>query len=680
LLAVTVTQVLSKFGQNGAAALAAKRLAIDKGLKALGVDKTRFSLFVADVSLFEGAAAAAILELVESCADDAAKVEAVAAVKQVFQAQDVSLDRIQLDCEDERGLDEVLEACREVARQVQQAYGERNSWRRRKMTLRTIAKDLEEDLGVKKPLLPAGVERLPAWAAHAISHLVESCESDAQKFEQVAAVERVYKAQRESIYEILFDGDDKPRGVAEVLEACRGVLQQVEQAKRERGGGGGGDGGRTAQAAKRLAIDEGLKKLGLDETSFSHFVANVSPYEGPAADAILVLVASCDTDEQRTAAVEAVKQVFQAQDVSLDRILLDGEDERGLDEVLEECREVVRQVQQAKSERPGRPRFISTRGGEAHVAALIEYARADVEALANLSSDDVLELLVKKSEELRPGAGPSWTPIADALNELGVPRTGGKEWERRYVQSHYLSLQSNKTPLTEDERRMVHALEWELGHDWAEIARRLGNGRDSNKIKCYWHDHGRHRQGVECGLCKKWRLLPKSAAKVDEDAPWACKDGGRSCDERCDYVLPETVEEAPVEAPADAAAVVSTPMALGDDDALQQPPPPDVVEQTAPPPRGSEDEDTSMTEAPAADAAPESLAAVDGGGSAHLVQQPAARAAPPSADPIVELDLSFAELKLKLTVDDASDFEDAVAALFAKVRAARAAATFSMNI
>ena len=33
LLAATVTQVLSKFGQNGAAALAQKRLAIDKGLK-----------------------------------------------------------------------------------------------------------------------------------------------------------------------------------------------------------------------------------------------------------------------------------------------------------------------------------------------------------------------------------------------------------------------------------------------------------------------------------------------------------------------------------------------------------------------------------------------------------------------------------------------------------------------
>ena len=50
---------------------------------------------------------------------------------------------------------------------------------------------------------------------------------------------------------------------------------------------------------------------------------------------------------------------------------------------------------------------------------------------------------------------------------------------------------------------------------------------------------------------------------------------------------------------------------------------------------------------------------MDGGGSAPLVQQPAAPAAPPSADPIVELDASFAELKLKLTVDDASDFEDA---------------------
>ena len=87
-----------------------------------------------------------------------------------------------------------------------------------------------------------------------------------------------------------------------------------------------------------------------------------------------------------------------------------------------------------------------------------------------------------------------------------------------------------------------------------------------------------------------------------------------------------------------------------------------------------------MTEASAADAAPESVAAVDGGGSAPLVQQPAAPAAAPPADPAAELEASFAELKLKLTVDDASDFEDAVAALFAKVRAARAAATNSMNI
>ena len=234
--------------------------------------------------------------------------------------------------------------------------------------------------------------------------------------------------------------------------------------------------GAKARAAKRLAVDEGLKKLGLDKAHFSYAVKDVSPYEAAAAAAILESVASCDTYELKVAAVVAVEQVFQAVDEPLDRILLglriDGSYERHeLAEVLEECRDVMRHS-----------------GGEAHVAALIEYARADVEALANLSSDDVLESLVKKSEELRPGAGPSWTPIADALNELGVPRTGGKEWERRYVHSHYLSLHSNKTPLTEDERRMVHALEWELGHDWAEIARRLGNGRDSNKIKCYWHD------------------------------------------------------------------------------------------------------------------------------------------------------------------------------------------------
>ncbi len=80
-----------------------------------------------------------------------------------------------------------------------------------------------------------------------------------------------------------------------------------------------------------------------------------------------------------------------------------------------------------------------------------------------------------------------------------------------------------------------------------------------------------------------------------------------------------------------------------------------------------------MTEASAADAAPESVAAVDGGGSAPLVQQPAAPAAAPPADPAAELEASFAELKLKLTVDDA--FEDAVAALIAKVHAARDAAT-----
>ena len=82
-----------------------------------------------------------------------------------------------------------------------------------------------------------------------------------------------------------------------------------------------------------------------------------------------------------------------------------------------------------------------------------------------------------------------------------------------------------------------------------------------------------------------------------------------------------------------------------------------------------------MTEAPAADAEPESIAA-----PVPLVQQPAAPAAPPSADPIVELDLSFAELKLKLTVDAASDFRDALAAFHAKALAAYDAAPKSMDI
>ena len=120
---------------------------------------------------------------------------------------------------------------------------------------------------------------------------------------------------------------------------------------------------------------------------------------------------------------------------------------------------------------------------------------------------------------------------------------------------------------------------------WPKIAQRLGNGRTDNQVKNYWYSIGRHRQGVECGLCQKWRILPKRAAKVDEDAPWACTDGQRKCAEPCDYELPETVEEAPAAAPADAAAVVGTPMALGNDDALQQPPPPDVVELTTARPR-----------------------------------------------------------------------------------------------
>jgi hypothetical protein len=84
---------------------------------------------------------------------------------------------------------------------------------------------------------------------------------------------------------------------------------------------------------------------------------------------------------------------------------------------------------------------------------------------------------------------------------------------------------------------------------------------------------------------------------------------------------------------------------------------------------------TSAWPSTAASGSPARRERVGGGGSAPLVQQPAAPAAAPPADPAAELEASFAELKLKLTVDDASDFEDAVAALIAKVHAARDAAT-----
>ena len=311
------------------------------------------------------------------------------------------------------------------------------------------------------------------------------------------------------------------------------------------------------------------------------------------------------------------------------------------------------------------------------MATLIDAARADVEALADRSRDDVLKLLVKQSKAL-PGTT-TWVVIAEALVHF-VPSMAQERRNQqrldRYVRERYESLQSNQTPLAEVEKRMICALQLELGNQWTEIARRLGNGRTEMKVKNYWYSHGHKMKWVGCDKCDKWRLIPKSI-KVDEKKDWLCAQGRRKCADPCDWVLPE---EATVEAPADAAAVVGTPMAPGNDDALQQPPPPDVVELNTAPPRAPEDEDALMTEASAADAVPESVAAVDGGSSAPLVQQPAAPAAAPPADPAAELEASFAELKLKLTVDDASDFEDAVAALIAKVRAARAAATNSMDI
>jgi len=312
-----------------------------------------------------------------------------------------------------------------------------------------------------------------------------------------------------------------------------------------------------------------------------------------------------------------------------------------------------------------------------------------------------------------------------------VPRKGGKEWERRYVTEHYESLQSNQTPLTKPEKRMIVVLEEKFRNTrgkWPKIAQRLGNGRTDNQVKNYFYQTGQDRPWSCCDTCEQWRLREKGTVVV-EGAHWTCADGGRKCTEPCDSVLPETVEEAPAEAPSAAAddsesddeetlevmrarvqprqdesssddesdneepetveeasveapadAAVGMPMALGDDDALQQPPPPDVVEQTAPPPLESEDENTPMTEAPAADAVPESVAAVDGGGSAPLVQQPAAPVAAPPADPAAELDASFAELKLKFSVGNRSDFRDALAAFNAKALTAYDAAPKSMDI
>jgi hypothetical protein len=310
-----------------------------------------------------------------------------------------------------------------------------NSWG--STTLKTIAKDLE-DLGVEKPLvLPLkGVPRLRGLAADAIFKLVEPCADAAAKVEKVAAVERVFEAQHKSLYESLFDGDGERRGLAEVLEKCREVLREVQQAYSEREGG--------------------------DMTK-----------------ATAALVAQCEAQRR------------------------------------------------------------------AHVAALVEAARADVEALAKLSSDNVLKLLVKKSKELCPGVETKWIAIAEALVHF-VPSMAQerKNQQRldRYVREHYLSLQSNQTSLTDDEKRMICAFQSELGNKWTEIARRLGNGRADNQVKNYFYSTGQDRPWVECRLCQQWRLLPKNT-EVDEDAPWTCADGQRNCTEPGDDVLPEVVED-----------------------------------------------------------------------------------------------------------------------------------------
>jgi len=453
-----------------------------------------------------------------------------------------------------------------------------------------------------------------------------------------------------------------------------------------------GENGRAAQAAKRLAIKEDLKGIGVDKTQFSCAVEGVSQYDCAAAVAILGLVASGASPDEIAAKIGLVVEVFEEQGIPLDDLLCDSYGEELEPEAqLEACREVVRQVQQAYSERGSR---FGERGGDltkanaalaaqreaqrrAHVAALVEAARADVEALAREAPcrrasrvlrplaaradenalrlehvrDDVLKLLVRKSEELRPGAEMSWIAIAEALNELGVPRKGGKEWDRNYVYSHYVSLQSNQTPPTKVEKRMIGALVWELGTEdripWAEILKRMGTGHSTNTVSNYWNNEGRYRYWVECVACKNWRLLEKGCPSEPNrcgacatctaprrkrrdsnswrpstsrptawyprlpclepvvEGRWTCDCAKRDCTEPGDDALPETVEEAPAEAPADAAAVGSTPMALDDDNALQQPLPPDVVEPTAPPPDVVEQMGVEDAPAPAVAEAPE---------------------------------------------------------------------------
>jgi hypothetical protein len=247
---------------------------------------------------------------------------------------------------------------------------------------------------------------------------------------------------------------------------------------------------------------------------------------------------------------------------------------------------VLQQVAQAFSEHDGGAAHREAQR-RSHVAALIEATRADVKALANLSSDDVLKLLVNKSRELRPGAETSWTAIAEALNELGVTRTGGKEWVRRYVTEHYSSLQANQTPLTDDEMRMIVVLEEKFRNTrgkWPLIAKRLCNGRTENRVKNYFYRTGQDRPWSCCDECQQWRLREKGTVVV-EGAYWTCADGGRKCTEPCDSVLPELVEEAPVEATS---VVALVPAAVEPSQpALPPQPPHEVEELVAQPPRAT---------------------------------------------------------------------------------------------